>query len=338
MTDGRPRAGIGTVPTPVEAVPDLAAYLDVAELYVKNEGEAGDLYGGNKIRKLDYLLGEALEQGCSRVITAGSIGSNHVLATAAYAREVGLEPAAFQFPQPVTEHVQSNLRALAAFDPELTLLRTELTLPVHLFRTRLHTRFRSEDYYVPYGGSAPVGALGYVDAVAELKAQIAAGELPRPDVMVTPTSSGGTHAGLQVGVDVHDLDVPVVGIQVASWYTTNRFRVARLATKTAALLDGSTPTYSRADIDLRRGHIGEAYAEPTEAGNRATEAAKSVGITLDPTYTAKTVAAIGEEFSEKTVLYWHTLGESHPAQLSTAEAIERLPARYVQFLRPAGTS
>lgn len=336
MTDGRPRAGIGTVPTPVEAVPDLAAHLDVAELYVKNESKAGELYGGNKIRKLEYLLGEALDQGCSRVITGGSIGSNHVLATAAYAREVGLEPAAFQFPQPVTDHVRSNLRALAAFDPELTLLRTELTLPVHLVRARLQARFHSEVYYVPYGGSAPLGALGYVDAVAELKDQIAAGELPEPDAMVTPTSSGGTHAGLQVGVDVHDLDVPVVGIQVAPWYTTNRFRVARLATRTAALLDGPAPTYSRTDIDLRQGHIGEAYAEPTEAGVRATEAAKSAGLTLDPTYTAKTVAAIGEEFTDETVLYWHTLGETLPAQLSTAEAIERLPPSYEQFLRPAG--
>lgn len=332
MDGDRPRAGIGTLPTPVTHMPDLGADLGVPDFYVKNEGKAGDLYGGNKVRKLDLLLGDALDRGCSRVVTGGSIGSNSVLATATYAREVSLDPAAIQFPQPVTDQVRENLRALAALDPDLRLTRWEPLLPAYLLSARLHSRFGDDSYYIPVGASAPLGTLGYVWAVDELAEQIAAGDLPKPDVMVVPTSTAGTHAGLQLGVDVYDLDVRVVGIQVAPRYVTNRFTVKRLANKTAALLDEPTPSYSRADIGLVTGYMGPEYAEPTAAGERVTEAARDAGLTLDPTYTAKTVAAIEGEFDDETVLYWHTYSETRPKTLHTAEAMKRLPDAYAKYL------
>lgn len=328
-----PTADIGSFPTAVERLPSLGAALGVPDLFVKHDGRTGGPYGGNKVRKLDFLLGDALDRGCTRVFTSGGIGSNHVLATCTYAREVGLEPSAAQFPQPVTEHVRENLLAIAATDPELTLAGSELRLPVHLARARLAARLDGSLYYVPPGGSSPVGALGFVDAAREFARQVADGECPEPDVIVVPASSGGTLAGLRVGLDRTSLETRVVGVRVIERYVVNRWSVARLARKTAALLDdGGRADYGRADIDLLSGYLGEGYGVPTPEGERAQAVAADHGLELDPTYTAKTVAAIADRYEDETVLYWHTLSEERPPGLSPDAAVERLPDAYRRFL------
>jgi D-cysteine desulfhydrase len=326
------RAGIGSFPTPVEATPELGRELGVPNLAVKREDAAGEQYGGNKIRKLDCLFGEALLQGCDRVFTSGGVGSHHVLATATYARELGLEPHAAQFPQPPTEHVRENLRALAGLDPTLALVPAEALLPLYLIRARLAARFDDECYYVPPGGSSPVGTLGFVEAAHELAAQIDRGEIPEPDVVVVPTSSGGTLAGLRVGFDLAGIDARPVGVRVVEWYLANRLTIARLANQTAALIDENPGPYGREDIHLLSGYLGDGYAEPTAEGERVTDVAGEFGLQLDPTYTAKTVAAIAGEFDDEQVLYWHTLSHSRPEPLSRERAIERLPDGYRQFL------
>lgn len=324
------RAGIGTFPTPVEEVFEFGSALGVPELYLKREDRAGEQYGGNKIRKLDFLLGEALAEGCPRVLTSGGIGSHHVLATCVYARELGLDPAAVQFPQPVTDHVRENLRALASTDPDLTLAGSVYRMPYHYLRARLAARRDDELYYVPTGGSCPTGTLGFVEAAGELQRQVTRGELPEPDVIVVPASSGGTLAGLQVGLDHTTLDTRVVGVRVVEWYAGNRFHVARLANRTAILL-GLSANYGWRDIDLVSGYLGEGYAEPSARGSRARTIAAEYGLALDPTYTAKTVAAIAGEFDDERVLYWHTLSSRHPEPLSTDATLERLPDSYRRF-------
>lgn len=325
-----PRESIGSFPTPVEHAPALGDDIGVPDLYIKHDGKTAVSYGGNKVRKLEFLLGHAIESGCGRVLTSGGIGSNHVLATCVHASDLGLEPAAIQFPQPVTDHVRENLRALARYDPDLRLLSRELWLPPALVVARIRARFDDDQYYVPPGGSSPRGTLGFVAAGAELADQIAAGDCPEPDAVVVPASSGGTLAGLTVGLDQAGLDIEVLGVRVVEWYITNRVTVARLANRTAALcgLDGS---YSHDDITFLDGYLGSGYAEPTGAGDHAMEIAGRHGLTLDPTYTAKTVAAISDTYGDETVLYWHTLSESRPAPLPTAEALERLPAEYGTF-------
>lgn len=327
----RPQADIGTFPTPLEAAPELGAELGVPNLYLKREDRAGQQYGGNKIRKLAYLLGEALDQDCSRVYTSGGIGSNHVLATATYARELGLEPEATQFPQPVTDHVRENLQALAALDPTLTLTRREEFLPAHLLKARLTTWVDDERYFIPPGGSSAVGTLGFVDGALELLDQLDEQGID-PDVVVVPASSGGTLAGLQIGFDIADADVRVAGVSVVEWYVANGLTISWLANRTARLLDAPPgKRYGRDDIELIRGYIGEGYAEPTPAGERVQDIAAEHGIALDPTYTAKTVAAIESEFDDETVVYWHTLSDTRPEMLSREAAIERLPEEYRQF-------
>ena len=326
------QAGIGSFPTPVEYAPEFGAALGVPTLYIKREDLAGEQYGGNKIRKLDCLFADALLADCSTVFTSGGVGSNHVLATATYAQELGFDIHAAQFPQPPTEHVQANLRALAGLDPTLTYVSREVLLPAYLVRERVRARFDSERYYVPPGGSSPTGVLGFVEAATELARQIDAGECPEPDVVVVPASSGGTLAGLRVGFDLVGIDARPVGIGVVERYIANRYTIARLATQTAALLADSPGPYSRDDIDLVGGYLGRGYAEPTAAGERVTASAADFGLELDPTYTAKAVAGIAGEFDDETVLYWHTLSSTRPPRLSREDAIERLPETYRQFL------
>ncbi|ERH09460.1 MAG: 1-aminocyclopropane-1-carboxylate deaminase [halophilic archaeon J07HX64] len=330
VTTGVPRVDLGSFPTAVEAAPELGAALGVSELYLKRGDRSGQLYGGNKVRKLEFLLGAALDAGCTAVLTGGGVGSNHVLATAAYAREVGLEPRAVQFPQPVTGYVRENLRSLARFDPDLHLARSQVLFPASLLRARLATLRRGLSY-VPLGGSSPVGTVGFVRGAQELARQVDRGVSPRPDVVVVPASSGGTLAGLVVGLDSTDLDTRVVGVRVAERYAANRLFVSRLANRTAALLDLPV-TYSRADITLVDGYLGPGYAEPSRVGERVQKLAALYGLTLDPTYTAKTVAAIAGEFDDETVLYWHTLSGHRPEPLSTDEAVRRLPDSYRRFL------
>jgi D-cysteine desulfhydrase len=326
-----PRVELGSFPTAVEAAPGLGAALGVPNLHLKREDRSGRPYGGNKVRKLEFLLGAALDAGCSQVVTGGGIGSNHVLATATYAREVGLDLRAVQFPQPVTEHVRENLRSLARFDPELRLARSQVLFPVSLLRERLAARRDGDRASVPLGGSSPVGTLGFVEAGWELARQVERGACPHPDVVVVPASSGGTLAGLVVGLDRAGLDTQVVGVRVTGRYAANRFLVTRLANRTAALLDVPA-RYTHDDVTLLGGYVGPGYAEPTRVGELVSKVAAEYGLTLDPTYTAKTVAAISGEFDDETVLYWHTLSEGRPEMLSTEAAIERLPDPYRQFL------
>lgn len=328
-----PRADVGDFPTPIAAAPDLGEALGVPNLLVKHDDRTGDAYGGNKVRKLDFLLGDALDRGCTRVFTSGGIGSNHVLATCTYARRVGLRPRAVQFPQPVTEHVRENLLAIAATEARLTLAGSELRLPLHLLRARIAARFDADLYYVPPGGSSPVGALGFVDAALELASQVDDDAVSEPDVVVVPTSSGGTLAGLTVGLDRTDLETDVVGVRVIERYVVNRWTVARLARRTAALLEDDGPTdYGRRDIRLRSGYLGDGYGEPTPAGERAQATAAEYGLALDPTYTAKAVAAIADRYDDERVCYWHTLSQTRPATLSVETAQARLPDAYARFL------
>jgi D-cysteine desulfhydrase len=324
------RLELGSFPTPVTATPELGRALGVPNLYCKNDGVSSDRYGGNKVRKLEFLLAQARRRGNSRVMTSGGVGSNHVLATATHARAVGLDPAAVQFPQPVTPHVRSNLRALARFEPDLSLVPLESLLPPALVVSRLRARF-SDTQYVPPGGSSPTGTLGFVAAGHELARQVEAGDAPHPDAVVVPASSGGTLAGLLVGFDRAGLETRLVGVPVVERYITNWLTVTRLANRLARRLD-EPARFTRADFELLTGHLGDGYAEPTEAGERAQRVAADHDLHLDPTYTAKTVAAIGEAFDDERVLYWHTLSESRPDPLPPDAARARLPDRYGQFL------
>lgn len=294
---------LGSYPTPVERV-EIAAG---GEIWIKRDDKTGALYGGNKVRKLEHLLGAARDAGKTRIVTIGAVGSHQVVATALYGEANGFETEAVLVAQPRSAHAELNLRVALAHGLRATPAAAWSLAPVVAY-----SRMGRDAYFVPLGGSNALGALGFVDAGRELASQIARGEMPEPDVIVVALGSGGTAAGLSVGLQDAGLAARVVGVAVSHPAPALAFLARRLAKRTAALAGLSLDTGARAAkrIDVARAYVGRGYGHPTEEGRAASAKALAAGYTLDPTYTAKAFAcalALAQQTPSRRILYWHTL-------------------------------
>jgi D-cysteine desulfhydrase len=297
------RLSLGSYPTPVERLDGLSSAS--SSLWVKHDDRTGALYGGNKVRKLELLLGAARDEGKRRVLTVGAAGSHQVVATALYGEQQGLEVEAILVSQPRSSHAELNLRTAVAHGLRVTPVPARVLLPAYIA-----ARKNAETYYVPLGASNPLGSLGFVDAARELAAQITRGEMPEPDVIVVALGSGGTAAGLAVGLEEVGLRTRVVAVAVSHPGPVLGVMARRLARGTAALAGVTRADRAAARIEVERGFIGRGYGHPSRDGGAATSDAKEAGIVLDPTYTAKAFAcalARVRAGTDGTVLYWHTL-------------------------------
>ncbi len=314
-----PHASLGERPTPVRLLDGLSAGGE-APVWLKDDGAFGSgPWGGNKVRKLEWLLPEARRRGARTILTVGGLGTNWGLAAALYGREQGLRTALALVDQPVDEHVRAQLERLHASGATIhrthTKARTIAALPWLLLR---HSG-RRPPYLLPAGGSNAVGALGYVEASFELAEQVAAGTLPEPSHVVVAVGSGGSAAGLALGLRLAGMRTQVVGVPVTRDLRIDRDSLAGLAGKAEALLrrrgaelpaGGAGPE----ELTVLDGWIGAGYGHPTPEGDEATAAARERdGLALDPVYTAKAVAALRAEnsagrFGAGPVLYLHTDG------------------------------
>jgi 1-aminocyclopropane-1-carboxylate deaminase/D-cysteine desulfhydrase-like pyridoxal-dependent ACC family enzyme len=304
---------LGTYPTPVQHVAALSR--PGALLWLKRDDVTNPLYGGNKVRKLEYLIAEARARGASRLVTVGAAGSHHVLATAIFGRQAGFEVEAVLVPQVRTEHVVEHLRADLAYGLRAVAAGSWGTVPF-----LVSPRLGRGAYFLPPGGSNVAGAMGYVAAAREIAAQVRAGELPEPDLCVVTLGSGGTAAGLAVGFALEEMRTRVLAVGVAepraplAWLTRH---LARACARRMGSSNGSA-ALSREGLRIDWRYLGAGYSEPTAWGERATEVAGSVGMTLDATYTAKTFAAVLDVIASrcaKHVLYVHTLSAAPMAPL-----------------------
>lgn len=285
---------LGRFPTPVARLESLVP--PAVELWVKRDDQSGAVYGGNKVRKLEFLLGEARARGARRLVTLGAIGSHHVLATAIYGRLAGFSVDAVVFPQPLTAHVREQLLADVAAGARLHPTRGWLGVPMAVARLR-----RGDDtLWVTSGGSSPVGSLGYVSAGLELLEQIASGALPRPDVVYVALGSCGTAAGLLVGLagapSLPRLDARLVGVRVVDRVVSNEHATRRLAARTAALLAARGEHwfdhFQPPPFTVERRFFGGGYGRATPASDQAVARAAALGLPLEPTYTGKAMAAL----------------------------------------------
>jgi len=329
---------LGRYPTPVFRVESLST--DEAELWVKNDGVIAEPYGGNKIRKLELILADAAKRGARRILTTGAGGSHHVLATALFARRIGIPVAAVLCPQPWTAHAAQTLRASLGAGVEPVVTGSMVSVPFAMARAR-----RRGDYLVPAGGSSVLGTLGYLRAVGELVEQIRAGALPEPDVIIAPLGSGGTVAGILAGTLREGLPCRVVGVDVAVAPALARAMVlglARLATRADAGSAGVRRLARALEVD--GAHLGGGYGHPTRRGAEASRVAAEIGLGLDPTYTAKTFARALEELSvtgadgshPRRVLYWHTLSAA-PMEPLLRDAPNSLPPDLAVLLPSAAS-
>jgi 1-aminocyclopropane-1-carboxylate deaminase/D-cysteine desulfhydrase-like pyridoxal-dependent ACC family enzyme len=280
---------------------------------VKRDDLTSAEYGGNKVRKLERILDRARARGTRRIVTVGAAGSHHVLATTYFGRKAGLEVEAVLVPQPRTPHVVEVLRASLAAGLRPVPVSSWAAVPF-----ALSSRIRPGTDVVPPGGSSVIGSLGYVDAARELAAQVRDGGMPEPDVCVVALGSGGTAAGLAAGLQAEGLSTQVVGVCVASPRWLVRASVWRLAkgcdraiARCSATQSPPAASHVRLVVDER--FLGRGYGYPTDDGEAAMRAASSVGLVLDPTYTAKAFACalwyVRARRAER-VLYWHTLSSA----------------------------
>lgn len=299
-------------PTPVRELTGLGIWL-------KEDGAFGTGgWGGNKVRKLEWLIPDALRRGRRSILTFGGLGTNWGLATALYGREHGLETALALVDQPIDDHVRAQLARLEASGARIhrthSKARTVATLPWLVAR---NARGGRPPYLLPAGGSSRVGVLGYVEAALEIAAQVEDGSLPEPAHVVVPVGTGGTAAGLALGLQVAGLRTRVLGVVVNDQLRLDPPVVARLARRTAALLKrrGASLGDLRLDagmLDLTRDQIGAGYGHPTEAAGKAAAIAAEEGLSLDPVYTAKAMAGLlalrADGHLADPVLFVHTDG------------------------------
>lgn len=311
-----PRVALSDSPSPVSRLEEISRRTG-REIWIKNDGLYGTLYGGNKPRKLELVLPRALATGARTVLTTGPLGTHHGLATALYGWQMGLKVALLLTYQQPNAHVVRQICRMQRAGADLHYARSgpgiAVVAPYLALKYAVRDRGR-RPYLLPPGGSTPLGALGYVSAAFELAAQVRGGELPEPEAIVLPVGSGGTAAGLALGVGLAGLRTRIVGVAITRAPTTWVVTVRRLAAEVARLMrrNGVPELDTRlADVAVLGQWLGGGYGRPTRESEEALEImASKEGVRLEPTYTAKTVAgligmcAAGD--LRGPVLYWHT--------------------------------
>jgi len=262
------------------------------------------------VRALEFLLGDV--RPGDTVLTLGGEGSTHVLATATHAARLGARTLAVRWPHHMSPMAHRVARAAAA---RATVLRRRTVVGAML--TVLRLRLTGRYHYVPLGGSAPLGVLGHVNAALELADQVRAGLVPPPARVVVAVGSGGTAAGLALGLALAGLDTTLVGARVGPRIAVNRRRVRRLVRATAELIRKHTGERLPAELlaravsaeRLRIVHevYGGAYGRPLAAGEHAAAILLPRGLTLDATYSAKAcAAALALAAQPGPTLFWLT--------------------------------
>lgn len=328
-----PYLPIGNYPTPVEPLA-----IGRTDVFIKRDDKTSELYGGNKVRKLEFLLARAKARGAKRLITVGAAGSHHALATTIYGRQHGFAVTLVLFPQPLSDHVRDTLLLDAAYGADLRFTRRMETVPTTLFATSL--RYRSDRaFIIPAGGSDPLGTIGYVNAALELAAQIEQGIMPKPATIVVAAGTLGTAAGIALGCAIAGLDVRIEAVRITSRIVTNERVLNRLIRGAEDILRraglrGDFANRAMASVELSHEHIGRGYGLATEAANSAAETLGKIGIHLDTTYTAKAAAALLSQSKEAPgpVLFWHTLSAAEPP-LPRQIDVDILPAQFRNYVQ-----
>lgn len=329
-----PHVALCDLPTPLEPFG-----LDVAagSLRIKRDDVTARAYGGNKARKLEYLLGDAVSRGCRAVITFGAYGSNHALATAVHARALGLEPHAVLSPQAPGPFAARTLRAHAGIGTVLHPVEGwDGTREAVRVRRELLARDGVEPAVVPMGGTNALGAVAYVAAAFELGEQLG-GELP--DVIYVPAGTVGTAVGLAVGLAALGAATRVEAVRVTPREVCDIPIAERLAYETVALVRSVAPEFPALDWPALRFTMRDEYFEPgygvvTPETTQVVEAARDAGASLETTYTGKALLALVDDaragrVDREDVVFWNTYNSAPLPEPGPDTALPPVLAEYV---------
>lgn len=332
-----PKFAIAALPTPV-TTHRLALRGQTFDVAVKHDEATSSLYGGNKVRKLEYLLRRAQDRGARRVATFGAAGSNHALATAIHSIELGFDCTCFLSHQKVTPKVAGTLNAHRQLGTEIWRWGHGVD-QVALFRKRLQGR---SAWVIPLGGTCWLGAVGFVNAGLELAAQVAQGLVERPDRIYIACGTTGSAVGLALGVAAAGLESTVHAIQVADHPFSSEHKMRKLMAKTRFILNRADPGFlddgSGQNVVWRDEFLAGGYAQVDDATMAAVEIAKDeLDLSLETTYTGKAMAAMlrdlraadcdGERF-----LFWNTYNaQPLPVNEETPTALGNIPDEFARY-------
>jgi D-cysteine desulfhydrase len=325
-----PHTPLGEWPTPVRE-------LDLGDrrLWVKDEGRAGRM-GGNKVRKLELLLADALARGAGDLLTLGAVGSSHVLATALYGRQLGLRPFAVLFPQPDSPFARRNARLIDALCEGWLAVARRRGIPAAWAREYAALTLVSgrAPYAIPAGGSNALGALGWASAGLEL-----AGQLPRIDKVYVADGTGGTAAGLWLGLRLAGVQAEVVAVRVVDRWIAPPGRLWRLARGALARLRAAgaeVPDPSWTGLRVEHGWFAGGYGRTDTRVIAAIEEAARSGLVLEGTYTGKAFGAALEGVRASPpgeVHVFVSTVDAQPLDDLLAEALPEVPAAMRPLLR-----
>ena len=298
------------LPTPIEALPRLSAELAGPQILVKRDDQTGLAFGGNKTRKLEFLVAEAREQAAATLVTGGAVQSNHCRQTAAAACRFGMD-CILVLNGEQSQRPNGNLLLDEFFGAEVVFVeqRSERDRILQGTFDKAEQAGR-RPYLLPYGGSSPTGALGYVFAMQEFMQQDVSA-----DWIVFGTSSGGTHAGLVLGQRLHAYPGKILGISIDEPEDWLKSHVSSLATQASERF-GSRMEIAPDDVLANDAYCQAGYGVVTAAEREAISLfARTEGLLLDPVYTGRAAAGLidllrkGYFGKDDTVLFWHTGGQ-----------------------------
>ena len=304
-----PRYHFAHLPTPIEELPHLTEYLNGPKIVIKRDDQTGLAFGGNKTRKLEFLLAEAREQGAKTLITGGALQSNHCRQTAAAAARFGFD-CTLVLNGEMPDQPSANLLLDQLFGAQIVTIADRKDRDRALQETYDKALVDGKKpYLVTYGGSSPTGALGYAFAMKEFVEQNI-----HVDWMVFGTSSGGTHAGLVLGQQIFGYQGKVLGISIDEPEEWLKTRVSELASDASERI-GKRIEFTTSDVLANADYCKAGYGVLTDAEREAVKLfAKYEGLLLDPVYTGRAAAGMidlihkGFFKKEETILFWHTGG------------------------------
>ena len=332
------KVALANLPTPVGhgEIPTPSGGLGIT---VKYDNLTSAYYGGNKLRKLEYLLQRALDKRAKRVATFGSVASNHALATALYAGRLDLGCTCLLSHQLQSPAAAKVLRLLLQSGAEIVRYGGDYHSRVQAMRQHVQGR---RTWVIPLGGSSWLGTVGYVAAGLELAAQVEAGEIDAPQRIYIATGTMGSAGGLALGLALAGLESEVQAVRVSPEDIMNRRRLDRLMAKTASMLNRLDPgipadLHRRTRIAVRHEFFAGGYARSDAATQAAIDiAADQLCLALEPTYTGKAMAALLHDAGRKrqrdaSLMFWNTYNSSPLPEIQAAADMARLPAEFLRY-------
>jgi D-cysteine desulfhydrase len=334
-----PKTRIADLPTPLREYSFTTTPTPLTVL-VKHDDVSSELYGGNKIRKLEYILQRALDRNAKRVATFGAVASNHALATAVFAQQLGLGCTCFLSHQTKTPQAPLALNMHLLQHTEIVRFGGDRASRMQTLRKFLQQR---RTWVIPMGGSSWLGVMGFVDAGLELAAQLATERIAPPARLYVANGTMGTAAGIALGLALAGLATEVQAVRVTHEHIANRAAMLRLINKTAMMmhrLDASVPADIAAQVRLRfrDEFFAGGYAHSDAATDNALALARSeLGITLDSTYSGKAMAALLSDaadprYADQSRLFWNTYNSrALPVSPQSPTDVSGLPPEFLRY-------